>query len=149
MKRLTTLCLISSALFSFSAVSSVGISKMDAYKGAYSTLGAGATSVAAVTAAEGAVIGGVVFSTAYLATYAFSDENYNYEGLSEESLEVLAGQRTLEEQPNLSLLKDDLLRNQNQIELNIFNQTGKDIDLSTLSDEELARMALTISIQNQ
>ncbi len=118
---------------------------MDAYKGAYSTLGAGATSVIAVTAVEGVVIGGAVFSTAYLATIAFSDENYNYEGLSEESLEVLAGQRTLEEQPNLSLLKEDLLRNQNQIEQNIFDQTGRDIDLNSLSDEKIAKMALIIS----
>ena len=145
MKRLRTLCLISSILFSLSASSSVGISKMDAYKGAYSTLGAGATSVIAVTAVEGVVIGGAVFSTAYLATIAFSDENYNYEGLSEESLEVLAGQRTLEEQPNLSLLKEDLLRNQNQIEQNIFDQTGRDIDLNSLSDEKIAKMALIIS----
>ena len=65
-----------------------------------------------------------------------------YQGLDTESIEVLSGQSSLDEQPALSMFKEDILANAEANEEKIFEATGENVDLFSLTDEEFAAIAL-------
>lgn len=78
--------------------------------------------------------------------YFFKDDLF-YEGLQNESIEVLAGQYSLNEQPALSEFKEKLVNESELIEEDIFINSGEVVNIGEWSDEDISRVALAISIQ--
>lgn len=78
--------------------------------------------------------------------YFFKDDLF-YEGLQNESIEVLAGQYTLDEQPALSEFKEKLVNESKLIEEDIFMNSGEVVNISEWTDEDISRVALALSIQ--
>ncbi|MBC77007.1 MAG: hypothetical protein CME64_13420 [Halobacteriovoraceae bacterium] len=91
-------------------------------------------------------VAGVVSAYSVLYTAIFAIQSYNYEGLSNDSIEVLAGSIELEDSAALTMLKEDILENKVAIEAEL---QANDIDLTVeeLTDEEIAQLALASSIQ--
>ena len=71
---------------------------------------------------------------------------YNYEGLSNDSIEVLAGSIELEDSAALSLFKEDILENKEAIEAE-FQANNIDLTVEELTDEEIAQLVLATSNQ--
>lgn len=78
--------------------------------------------------------------------YFFKDDLF-YEGLQNESIEVLAGQYSLNEQPALSEFKEKLVNESELIEEDIFINSGEVVNIGEWSDEDISRVALALSIQ--
>ncbi|MBC76323.1 MAG: hypothetical protein CME64_09935 [Halobacteriovoraceae bacterium] len=139
MKKLITTALIVSAL-----TSTVHARRSDA-GAAFVASGANAT-MAGVSVAFGwnavAVLSTATASFAGVMGAAIGTGVLRYQGLDSESIEVLSGQALLEEQPALSLFKEDVLANAEENEEKIFEATGEEVNLFSLTDEEFAAMAL-------
>lgn len=103
------------------------------------------TGASIVSSVHGLAAGALSYTGA--ATYLFIREGFHYQGLDQESIEVLAGQADLKDQAALSLFKDDVLANQSEIEAEILAETGEEIDLNYLSDTDFAKIALNLSAQ--
>ena len=107
----------------------------------YSAVGGVAVTATAATFYPVPVLASV--SSWYL--YAFITEPGYYEGLSKDSIEVLAGNSSVEDSLSLSIFKEDLLNNQEAVEAK-FEENGLKVDLEQISDEELAEIALATSM---
>ena len=81
-----------------------------------------------------------------LYTAIFGMQFYNYEGLSNDSIEVLAGSIELEDSAALSLFKEDILENKEAIEAE-FQANNIDLTVEELTDEEIAQLVLATSNQ--
>ena len=91
-------------------------------------------------------VAGVVSSYSVLYTAIFGMQFYNYEGLSNDSIEVLAGSIELEESAALSMFKEDILENKEAIEAE-FQANNIDLTVEELTDEEIAQLVLATSNQ--
>lgn len=141
MKKTLSTVLLATTLFSLQA--SAYRIKREAGP-AISAAGSSVGTILGVSTGAGFLAGaGAAAVTVTFASVIF-DAN-NYEGLDQESVEVLAGQAELEDQPALSLFKEDVLMAGAEIEEHVFAQTGESIDLQSLSDEDFAILGLQVS----
>lgn len=141
MKRSINTALVLASLFSASANASyhIGKSELAGVLSAYTLVPVG---VSATAFAYGPLAGVGALSLS-LSISSVLDTAY-YQGLENEALEVLAGQAILEDQPALSLFKEDALANQEVIEELFEEQAKTEINLSELSNKEFAKIALLL-----
>ncbi|MBC76398.1 MAG: hypothetical protein CME64_10325 [Halobacteriovoraceae bacterium] len=134
MKKLIMPLLLATTLTSTTASARHGGSWDDL---AYSVFGGVAVTATAATFYPVPVLASV--TSWYV--YSFITEPRYYEGLAEDSIEVLAGNSSVEDSLSLSMFKEDLLNHQEAVEAK-FAEHGLDVDLEQISDEELAELAL-------
>ena len=137
MKKLINVILLGSTLISLNASAN---EREGMLLGMGTVTGAGI-----VSTVHGLAAGALSYTGA--ATYLYIREGFYYEGLDQESIEVLAGQADLEDQAALSLFKEDVLANQSEIEATILAESGEEINLNNLSDTDFAKIALNFSAQ--
>lgn len=139
MKKIVTVALLISAI-----TTSVHARRSEA--GAALVASGANVTMAGVSATFGwsavAVVSSATASFAGVIAAALGTGMLRYQGLDTESIEVLSGQSSLDEQPALSMFKEDILANAEANEEKIFEATGENVDLFSLTDEEFAAIAL-------
>tara|TARA_Y100000780_G_scaffold226709_2_gene241328 strand:+ start:7711 stop:8160 length:450 start_codon:yes stop_codon:yes gene_type:complete len=146
MKKLIMPLILAATLTSTTASASEGGTLEDF---ANSFENAASTSVAgqfAVTATIGIFypVPALLSVSSYFVLAGMPDPSY-YEGLAEDSIEVLAGNSSVEDSLSLSMFKEDLLNHQEAVEAK-FQEEGFNMNLEQISDEELAELALATSM---
>ncbi|MBC76321.1 MAG: hypothetical protein CME64_09925 [Halobacteriovoraceae bacterium] len=94
-----------------------------------------------------AFVGTAIFAAAMSTIYIGGAAGY-YQGLDNDSVEVLAGSAEIDDLPAISQFKEDLIANSETIEQKVFEETGEEVSIQDLSDEDIATLALHAS-QNQ
>lgn len=107
----------------------------------YLGVGLGAMYLTTVgSAGAGSLILAAVMSTIYVGGHAAY-----YQGLDNDSVDVLAGNAKVNELPAISMFKEDLIANSETIEQKVFEETGEELSIQDLSDEDIASLALHVS----
>ena len=107
----------------------------------YLGVGLGAMYLTTVgSAGAGSLILAAVMSTIYV-----GGNSAYYQGLDNDSVEVLAGNAKVDDLPAISIFKEDLTANSDTIEQKIFEETGEEYSIEELSDEDIATLALHVS----
>ncbi|MCO4753232.1 MAG: hypothetical protein KC478_02065 [Bacteriovoracaceae bacterium] len=142
MKKTLSTILLASTLYSLNA-SAVRIGNSDMQW--LSIAGSAAGTVVGISTGAGFAAGAGAAAVTTTIVVLIADQGRYYEGLQNDSIEVLAGQAELEDQPALSLLKEDLLADQDLVEAEVLEATGESIDLASFSDKEFAILGLQVS----
>lgn len=146
MKKLITPFVLAATLTSMTVSASEGGSLEDLANSFENAAHTVTTAQFAVTATIGIFypVPALLSVSSYFVLAGMPDSSY-YEGLSEDSIEVLAGNSSVEDSLSLSMFKEDLLNNQEAVEAK-FEENGLKVDLEQISDEELAEIALATSM---
>ncbi|MCO4756126.1 MAG: hypothetical protein KC478_16715 [Bacteriovoracaceae bacterium] len=145
MRKLINTILLGSTLITMNA--SANLDQYEDVEG-YLIGGSLTTSAGIVSSLHGLAAGALSYTGGAVllsATVLALQEYHSYEGLDQDSIEVLAGQADLEDQAALSLFKEDVLANQVEIEAAVLAESGEQIDLSTLSDADFSKLALSFA----
>lgn len=90
-----------------------------------------------------------ISSVVYLSVVrSWHGDSFLYEGLGNESIEVLSSGVSIEDLPSLSMFKQDLLGNPEALEES-FKEQGIDVRIEDLSDEDIAYIGFIVDSMEQ